>query len=35
MYNDMNVAIEPMNPLAVLKIQKEPRRYTLSEPPSV
>ena len=31
MFNDMNIAIRPENPLAILKPEKEPRRYTLSE----
>lgn len=31
MYNDTDIALQPLNPLAVLKPEKEPRRYTLSE----
>jgi Uma2 family endonuclease len=31
MYNDTAIALQPLNSLAVLKPEKEPRRYTLSE----
>jgi Uma2 family endonuclease len=31
MFDDNNIAINPVHPLAVLPIEKEPRRYTLAE----